>query len=115
MAGDRPEPLEHLVMRAVDGAHRVLPDLAVDGSIAVSYPGRYGLDESVPVVTAPQVAALSVGGVRDEPVVSGGTVVAGRVLTLTLSVDHEVVDDALAARWLGVLAALLERPEWLHD
>jgi pyruvate dehydrogenase E2 component (dihydrolipoamide acetyltransferase) len=112
----------------VDGAHRVLPELAftrgpdgvgpeetVDGNIAVSYPGRYGLDESVPVVSAPQVAALSVGGVRDEPIAAGGTVVAGRVLTLTLSVDHEVVDHALAARWLSVLAALLERPEWMHD
>jgi pyruvate/2-oxoglutarate dehydrogenase complex dihydrolipoamide acyltransferase (E2) component len=124
MAGDRPVALEHLVQRAVDGAHRVLPELDPtlgpdgvrrEGGIAVSYPGRYGLDESVPVVTAPEVVALSVGGVRDEPVVSGGTVVAGRVLTLTLSVDHDLVDDRLAARWLGVLAALLERPEWLHD
>jgi pyruvate dehydrogenase E2 component (dihydrolipoamide acetyltransferase) len=52
---------------------------------------------------------------RDEPTVSGGSVVAGRALTLTLSVDHELVDDGLAARWLAVLAALLERPEWLRD
>jgi pyruvate dehydrogenase E2 component (dihydrolipoamide acetyltransferase) len=53
--------------------------------------------------------------VRDEPVVQGGAVVAGKTLTLTLSVDHALVDDLLAARWLGVVAALLERPEWMHD
>ena len=125
---DGPLALEHLVTRAVAGAHRVLPGLnltggrdgvrrdeAVDGGVAVSHPGRYGLDEAVPTVTAPQVAALSVGGGRDEPTVVGTGVVAGRALTLTLSVDHELVDDGLAARWLGVLAALLERPEWLRD
>ena len=62
----------------------------------------------------PQVAVLALGGVRDDAVVEGGVVIAGKVLTLTLSVDHEQVDDALAARWLGVLAALLERPEWMQ-
>ena len=85
------------------------------GSVAVSYLGRYGLDESVPTVAAPQVAALAVGAVRDEPVVVAGAVVAGRAMTLTLSVDHDLVEDSLAARWLGLLAALLERPEWMND
>ncbi len=85
------------------------------GSIAVSHLGRYGLDESVPRVTAPQVASLAVGGVRDEPVVDDGAIMAGKALTLTLSVDHDALDDVLATRWLGVLAALLERPEWMHD
>jgi pyruvate dehydrogenase E2 component (dihydrolipoyllysine-residue acetyltransferase) len=85
------------------------------GSIAISHLGRYGVDESVPGVTAPQVASLAVGGIRDEPVVEGGGIVAGKALTLTLSVDHDAVDDVLATRWLGALAALLERPEWMHD
>lgn len=85
------------------------------GSVAVSHLGRYGVDESVPRVMAPQVASLAVGGIRDEPVVDGGGIVAGKALTLTLSVDHDAVDDVLATRWLGALAALLERPEWMHD
>jgi pyruvate dehydrogenase E2 component (dihydrolipoamide acetyltransferase) len=85
------------------------------GSIAISHLGRYGLDDSVPSVAPPQVASLAVGAVRDEPVVEGGAIVAGKTLTLTLSVDHALVDDVLAARWLGVVAALLERPEWMHD
>jgi pyruvate dehydrogenase E2 component (dihydrolipoamide acetyltransferase) len=85
------------------------------GSVAVSYLGRYGLDESVPSVAAPQVAALAVGAMRDEPVLVAGAVVAGRAMTLTLTVDHDLVEDSLAARWLGLLAALLERPEWMND
>jgi pyruvate dehydrogenase E2 component (dihydrolipoamide acetyltransferase) len=92
-----------------------LHDADRGGSVAVSHLGRYGVDESVPRVTAPQVASLAVGGIRDEPVVDGGGIVAGKALTLTLSVDHDAVDDVLATRWLGALAALLERPEWMHD
>jgi pyruvate dehydrogenase E2 component (dihydrolipoamide acetyltransferase) len=92
-----------------------LPATEPGGSIAISHLGRYGLDDSVPNVVAPHVAALAVGAVRDEPVVEGGVIVAGKTLTLTLSVDHALVDDTLAARWLGVVAALLERPEWMHD
>jgi pyruvate dehydrogenase E2 component (dihydrolipoamide acetyltransferase) len=53
-----------------------------------------------------------VGAVRDEPVVEDGAVVAGRVMTVTLSVDHRPVDGVLAARWLGVLVELLEHPVW---
>jgi pyruvate dehydrogenase E2 component (dihydrolipoamide acetyltransferase) len=85
------------------------------GSVAVSHLGRYGLDDAVPSVVPPQVASLAVGAVRDEPVVQAGAIVAGKTLTLTLSVDHDAVDDVSAARWLGVVAALLERPEWMHD
>jgi pyruvate/2-oxoglutarate dehydrogenase complex dihydrolipoamide acyltransferase (E2) component len=47
--------------------------------------------------------------------VEGGAVVAGTVMTLTLAIDHDAVDDVTATRWLGVLAALLERPEWMLD
>ena len=36
--------------------------------------------------------------------------VAGKRMTLTLSVDHRPVDGALAARWMGVLVDLLEHP-----
>ena len=58
---------------------------------------------------------LAIGGVRASRLWRAAPIVAGRTLTLTLSVDHDLVDDVLAARWLGVVAALLERPEWMHD
>jgi pyruvate dehydrogenase E2 component (dihydrolipoamide acetyltransferase) len=111
--------LESLVSRAHDlvtraRTDRLEPAETEGGSIVVTNLGKYGIDESVGLVASPQVAVLALGGVRDDAVVEGGVVVAGKVLTLTLSVDHDHVDDALAARWLGVLAALLERPEWMQ-
>ncbi|MGC4110129.1 MAG: 2-oxo acid dehydrogenase subunit E2 [Nocardioides sp.] len=119
---DRPESgVTDLVIRAVAAAHRQVPQLAVahveDGSsgIPISDPGRFGVEEAAPIVPPGQSAALAIGAVRDEPVIDGGAVVPGKVLTLTLSVRPGRVDDVQASRWLAVLVALLERPEWLLD
>jgi pyruvate dehydrogenase E2 component (dihydrolipoamide acetyltransferase) len=116
--------LIELIVRAVTAAHRQVPQLVVahlddergaSPSIPISDPGRFGVEEAAAVVPAGQSAALAVGAVRDEPVVDGGAVVPGKVLTLTLSVRPGRVDDAQACRWLAVLVALLERPEWLLE
>jgi pyruvate dehydrogenase E2 component (dihydrolipoamide acetyltransferase) len=122
---DRPDSgVTDLITRAVLAAHRQVPQLAVahleDGNksalgIPVSHPGRFGVEEAVAVVPPGQTAALAVGAIRDEPVIDGGAVVPGKLITLTLSVRPGRVDDVQASRWLAVLVALLERPEWLSD
>ena len=113
-----------LVGRAVAGAHRQVPqvgvarlenDHAATPGIPVTHPGRFGVEEAAAVVPPGQAAALAVGALRDEPVVDGTAVVAGKVMTMTLSVKPGRVDDVPAARWLGVLVALLERPEWMVE
>lgn len=113
-----------LVGRAVAGAHRQVPqvgiarlenDHAATPGIPVTHPGRFGVAEAAAVVPPGQAAALAVGALRDEPVVDGTTVVAGKVMTMTLSVKPGRVDDVPAARWLAVLVALLERPEWMVE
>jgi pyruvate/2-oxoglutarate dehydrogenase complex dihydrolipoamide acyltransferase (E2) component len=113
-----------LVGRSVVAAHRQVPQLGVarlEGGrgatpgIPVSYPGRFGVEEAAAVVPRGQAAALAVGAVRDEPVIDAGAVIPGKVMTLTLSVRAGRVDDVQASRWLAVLVALLERPEWMID
>jgi pyruvate dehydrogenase E2 component (dihydrolipoamide acetyltransferase) len=113
-----------LVGRSVVAAHRQVPQLGVariqedqaaSPGIPVSYPGRFGIEEAAAVVPPGQAAVLAVGAVRDEPVIDGGAVVPGKAMTLTLSVAEGRVDDVQASRWLAVLVALLERPEWLLD
>jgi pyruvate dehydrogenase E2 component (dihydrolipoamide acetyltransferase) len=70
----------------------------------------YGVEEFAAIINPPQAAILAVGAVRDEPVVEDGAVVPGKVMALTLSVDHRPVDGVVAARWLGVLVDLLQHP-----
>jgi pyruvate dehydrogenase E2 component (dihydrolipoamide acetyltransferase) len=64
-----------------------------------------------PMITAPQAAALTVGAVRREPVVSDGdAIVAGDVMTLTLACDHRILFGERAARLLGRIAELVREP-----
>jgi pyruvate dehydrogenase E2 component (dihydrolipoamide acetyltransferase) len=53
---------------------------------------------------------LAVGAVREAPVVAAGTLVAGTVISVTLSIDQQVADAVLAARWMRALVSLLEHP-----
>jgi pyruvate/2-oxoglutarate dehydrogenase complex dihydrolipoamide acyltransferase (E2) component len=117
-------PVIDLVSRAVVAAHRQVPqigvarleiDRAASPGIPVTHPGRFGVEEAAAVVPQGEAAVLAVGSVRDAPVVDGASVVAGKAMTLTLSIKAGGVDDASASRWLAVLTALLERPEWMAE
>lgn len=80
------------------------------GSFCISNLGMFGITEFAAVINPPQAAILAVGGIEERPVVKAGNVVAGKTLTLTLSVDHRVIDGALAAQFLKSLQHLLENP-----
>jgi len=97
-----------LAERARDG--KLKQDELEGGSISVTNLGMYGVEEFAAIINPPQAAILAVGAVRDEPVVEDGRVVPGKVMSVTLSVDHRPVDGVLAARWLGILVDLLEHP-----
>jgi pyruvate dehydrogenase E2 component (dihydrolipoamide acetyltransferase) len=80
------------------------------GSVTVTNLGMFGTEEFAAIINPPQAAILAVGAVRDEPVVREGTLCAGQVMRVTLSVDHRPVDGVVAARWLRELVSLMERP-----
>ncbi len=80
------------------------------GSFCISNLGMYGITEFSAVINPPQAAILAVGGIQETPVVKSGEVRVGKTLALTLSVDHRVIDGALAAQFLKTVQALLENP-----
>jgi pyruvate dehydrogenase E2 component (dihydrolipoamide acetyltransferase) len=80
------------------------------GSISVTNLGMYGVEEFAAIINPPQAAILAVGAVRDEPVVEVGAVVPGKVMTVTLSVDHRPVDGVVAAQWMAAFVQLIEHP-----
>jgi pyruvate dehydrogenase E2 component (dihydrolipoamide acetyltransferase) len=89
---------------------KLKPEEMQDGTFSISNLGMFGIDEFSAVINPPEGAILAVGRVRDEPVVKGGQVVAGKRLSLTLSCDHRVIDGAVGAAFLAELRNLLERP-----
>jgi pyruvate dehydrogenase E2 component (dihydrolipoamide acetyltransferase) len=97
-----------LVRRARAGQLR--PDELEGGTLTVTNLGMYGTEEFAAIINPPQSAILAVGAVRQEPVVVDSALAAGSVLRVTLSVDHRVVDGALAAEWMRSFLSLMERP-----
>jgi pyruvate dehydrogenase E2 component (dihydrolipoamide acetyltransferase) len=97
-----------LAGRARDG--RLRPGELAGGAATITNLGMHGTEEFAAIINPPQSAILAVGAVRDVPVVRGGKVRPGRVMTVTLAVDHRPVDGVTAARWLNAFTTLLEDP-----
>lgn len=90
---------------------KLTPDEFNGGTITVSNLGAYGIDQFSAIINPPQAAILSIGSIRNTPVVNDkGAVVAGRRMWLGLSGDHRVVDGAVAATFLAEMKKLLENP-----
>lgn len=85
-----------------------------EGTFTITNLGMFGIEAFTPIVNLPQAAILGVGRIAAEPVVRGGQIVPGDVLTLSLTIDHRVLDGAEAARFLAELAKGIENPAaWL--
>jgi pyruvate dehydrogenase E2 component (dihydrolipoamide acetyltransferase) len=80
------------------------------GTFTVSNLGMYGLDRFDAIINPPQVAILAVGALREAIVPRHGVPALSKVMTLTLSCDHRVVDGATGAMFLATLRQLLENP-----
>lgn len=72
--------------------------------------GMFGISEFTAIINPPNACILAIGGIRDVPVVDNGDVVPGKMMTITLSCDHRVVDGATGAEFLGDVKAMLEDP-----
>jgi pyruvate dehydrogenase E2 component (dihydrolipoamide acetyltransferase) len=80
------------------------------GTFTISNLGMYGVEEFMAVIHPPQGAILAVGAVADTPVIRGGHVAAARMMKVTLSCDHRLIDGAYAAQFLQELKRVLEKP-----
>ncbi len=86
-----------------------------DGTFTVTSLESFEVDAFTPIINPPQTAILGIGRVRKQPVAGDDGIEVGQVTTLSLTFDHRVVDGAPAARFLGRVAQLLERPYMLME
>ena len=83
------------------------------GTFTISNLGMFGLPRFDAIINPPQVAILAVGAAEDRVVALDGVPAVARIMTLTLSADHRVIDGAVGAAFLGTLRALIEEPQRL--
>jgi pyruvate dehydrogenase E2 component (dihydrolipoamide acetyltransferase) len=80
------------------------------GTFSISNLGMYGVDEFSAIINPPESAILAVGMIKDAPVVEDGRLVVGKVMRMTLSVDHRVFYGATAAQFMAEVKRLIENP-----
>ena len=79
-------------------------------TFSISNLGMYGVDEFTAIINPPEAAILAVGAIKDVPVVQDGRIVPGKVMRMTLSVDHRVFYGATAAQFMAEVKRLIENP-----
>ncbi len=97
-----------LIERARNGK-LTLDDMS-GGSFTVSNLGMYGIDEFAAIINPPESGILAVGKAVDTPCVKNGEITVRKIMKLVLSVDHRLIDGALAAQFLSRIKDLLENP-----
>ncbi|SER19608.1 pyruvate dehydrogenase complex dihydrolipoamide acetyltransferase [Neolewinella agarilytica] len=89
---------------------KLSPDEMSGNTFTISNLGMFGVEEFTAIINPPDAAIMAIGGIQDKAVVRDGAVVPGKVMKVTLSSDHRVVDGASAAAFLNDVKACLEDP-----
>ncbi len=101
--------MKDLAARARD--RKLAPHEYQGGSFAISNLGMFGIDNFDAVINPPHGAILAVGAGVKKPVVSAdGELAIATVMSVTLSVDHRVIDGAMGADLLKHIVENLENP-----
>ncbi|MCP4818282.1 MAG: pyruvate dehydrogenase complex dihydrolipoamide acetyltransferase, partial [Shimia sp.] len=101
--------MKDLATRARD--RKLAPHEYQGGSFAISNLGMFGIDNFDAVINPPHGAILAVGAGTKKPVVgASGDLEVATVMSVTLSVDHRVIDGALGAQLLQSIVDNLENP-----
>jgi len=91
-------------------SNRLRPEEMAGAHTAISNLGMFGISQFAAIITPGQGSVLAVGEVREQPVVRDGVLTVGRMMEMTLAIDHRVTDGAQGAEALGYLRWCLEHP-----
>ncbi len=83
------------------------------GTFTISNIGSIGGTFFTPIINYPEAAILGIGKIVDKPVVRDGKIVVRKIMPLSLTYDHRLIDGAQAASFLNTLLSYLENPKQL--
>ena len=91
-------------------ARRLLPEEYTGATFSVSNLGMLDVDEFTAVINPPEAGILAIGRIVQKPVVADGEVLPRRMMRVTMSCDHRVIDGASGAKFLQTVKLMLENP-----
>ncbi|EHR53809.1 pyruvate/2-oxoglutarate dehydrogenase complex, dihydrolipoamide acyltransferase component [Saccharomonospora marina XMU15] len=100
--------IEALTSTAKEG--KTPPEDMLGGTFTITNVGVFGVDTGTPIINPGESAILALGAIRDMPWVVDGELAVRKVLQLSLSFDHRVVDGQQGSQFLADVGALLSDP-----
>ncbi|WP_024877090.1 dihydrolipoamide acetyltransferase family protein [Saccharomonospora piscinae] len=104
LAGD----IGELTAVARDG--KTPPEAMLNGTFTITNVGVFGVDTGTPIINPGESAILALGAIRDMPWVVDGELAVRKVMQLSLSFDHRVIDGQQGSQFLADVGALLADP-----
>jgi 2-oxoisovalerate dehydrogenase E2 component (dihydrolipoyl transacylase) len=92
---------------------KAMRDELTGSTITITSLGRLGGIAATPVINHPEVAIVGVNRIDERPVVRGGQVTIRKMMNLSSSFDHRIVDGWEAASFIAKIKAQLEQPATL--
>lgn len=104
------------IQKDMDGLIERSRDRSIDladlrgGTFTISNYGAIGGIYGVPIINFPEAAILGVGRIREEARVIDGDIVVRKVMGISVSFDHRIIDGAEVARFINTVRDYLENP-----
>ena len=100
--------MKDLATRARAG--KLKPEEFQGGGFSISNLGMFGVKSFSAIINPPQGGILAVGAGEQRAVVKDGQLGIATVMGCTVSVDHRVIDGAVAAEWMAAFKAIVQDP-----
>lgn len=106
---DLKEVAGEIVKLATDARERKLNLMDLKGgSFTISNLGPLGVEHFTPILNSPESGLLGIGRTKEEPVVKDGEIKIRKMLPLSFTYDHRVIDGAVAAKFMQDVVKQLE-------
>jgi pyruvate dehydrogenase E2 component (dihydrolipoamide acetyltransferase) len=102
------QEVKRLAQGARDNALSV--DEVTGSTFTITNLGTYGLDGFTPIINAPEAAILGVGRIAERVVVHEDQIARRKMMVLSLTIDHRLIDGAPGGEFMRSLQELLENP-----
>ena len=89
---------------------KLQPQEMSGNTFTISNLGMFGIEEFTAIINPPDACIMAVGGIIDKAIIKNGKVKPGKMMKVTLSCDHRVVDGASGAKFLNTFKGILEDP-----
>lgn len=97
-------------MAAKARERKITLDELKGSTFTISNYGPFGGTYATPIINYPEIAILGAGRIREKPWVKDGAIAIRKILPLSLTFDHRVIDGSEAARFLTDVVRRLEDP-----